>query len=394
MITMFLKRVLWVSLLMSFGTYVDAQQPLESDLSQVKLAAQPLDLKSREQRTLVIPFNVRRVFFGDQQLLNIEPITPQKLRIVALQPGNTQLRLFSDDGQVQQYNISVHAPLAELKKVLAAEFPDLTIGLRELNHKLLMSGKVSSQEVADRIGLVVDEYYPQVVDNLEIVETIPVKQIQIKAMIAEISHHELLEHGLKWPLAETEAGKLEHDVLKQAHKMNLFLKAVSEKELLRNVASPEMLTLHGRSASFEIGGKLPTVTPLKAGQLTVEYQKWGIQMNVLPECLENGKLRLTVKPHVSQLGPAGVEKKQKSKIPEVRTYQTDVLAELQKGELLIFYGMPVQREVRDKERIPLLSDFPLIGDTLYNVRVTQDKVELIILLEAVERSTARVVSSR
>ena len=176
--------------------------------------------------------------------------------------------------------------------------------------------------------------------------------------------------------------------------MNLFLKAVGEKDLLRTVASPEMLTLNGRSASFEIGGKLPTVTPVKTGQLNVEYQKWGIQMNVLPECLENGNLRLTVSPHVSQLGPAGPDKKQKPKMPEVRTYQKDVLAELGKGELLIFYGMPVQREVREKQRIPLLSDFPLIGDTLYHTRVTQDKIELIILVEAVEQPTSRIVSAR
>ena len=182
---------------MSVAAHVHAQQPLETDLSQAQLTTQPLELKSREQRTLVIPFNVRRVFFGDRQLLRIEPLTPQKLRIVALQPGITQLRLFSDDGQIQQYDVSVHAPLAELKKMIAAEFPDLTIGLRELNHKLLMSGKVPSQEIADRMGLVVDAYYPQVVNNLEVVETAPLKQIQIKVMIAEISHHELLEHGLK-----------------------------------------------------------------------------------------------------------------------------------------------------------------------------------------------------
>ena len=69
---------------MSFGTYVDAQQPLESDLSQVKLAAQPLDLKSREQRTLVIfesPKRIQKTFrdlfntFGNRQVTIARELT-------------------------------------------------------------------------------------------------------------------------------------------------------------------------------------------------------------------------------------------------------------------------------------------------------------------------------
>ena len=145
---MFSKRVIYFCVIMTLAAAVCAE-PRSNDEGQasigVEVESESLKLRSSEQRTLVLPFNVRRLFFGDSQLLKVEPLSPTKIRLLALKPGKTEMRLFSAQGHVQQYDIVIHASLVELKSVLAKEFPNEQLALSELNGDLLMSGRVSSR---------------------------------------------------------------------------------------------------------------------------------------------------------------------------------------------------------------------------------------------------------
>ena len=122
---------------------VCAEPPLNDDGQAsitVATETESLKLRSTESRTLVLPFNVRRLIFGDSQLLKVEPLSPRKIRLSALKPGKTEMRLFSAQGHMQQYDILIHASLAELKGVLAKEFPNEKLSISEINGDLLLSG--------------------------------------------------------------------------------------------------------------------------------------------------------------------------------------------------------------------------------------------------------------
>ena len=391
--SMFSKRVIYFCVCMTLAGYVSADPPSNDD-GAVRITAaaeaESIKLRSTEQRTLVLPFNVRRLYFGDSQLMKVEPLSPTKIRLSALKPGKTEMRLFSAEGQVQQYDIVIHASLAELKSVLAREFPDEQLALSELNGDLLMSGSVSSQTVIDRIDQVAAEFYPQVVNHLEVVQRVAETQIQLRVRIMEVSHLQLEKHNIQWPFVTTKIGKMEHAVIGQSDKLRTFFKAAADNQLLRLVAAPEMLTINGRTAEFEIGGKLPRVTPNDNGQIDVEYEPWGIKMAVLPERLANGEIRLSIKPRVTQVDASQRTKALHRGLPQVRHHQRDILAKLGVDEQLLIYGMPLVRVRETKEKIPLLSDLPLIGETIYNSRKVQEKVELLILLEAIELKKARI----
>jgi pilus assembly protein CpaC len=378
---------------MTFAGYVCAN-PLSNDGGQASITveAEPesINLRSTEQRTLVLPFNVRRLFFGDTRLLKVEPLSPTKIRLSALKPGTTELRLFNAQGHVQQYNIVIHASLAELKGVLAREFPNEQLALSELNGDLLMSGRVSSQTVIDRIDRVAAEFYPQVVNHLEVVQGVVEQQIQLKVRIMEVSHLQLAKHDIQWPLLATKIGKMDHEVVGQTDKLRSFLQTAADNNLLKLVAAPEMLTINGRTVAFEIGGKLPRVTPNGNGKIDVEYEPWGIKMAVLPERLANGEIRLSIKPRVTQVDASKRTRAQYKGLPQVRHYQRDILTNLGVGEQLLIYGMPLVRVHETKERIPLFSDLPLIGETIYNTHKVQEKIDLLILVEAIELKTERI----
>ena len=370
-----------------------AETPLNDDgQSSITVATETesIKLQSTEQWTLVLPFNVRRLFFGDSQLLKVEPLSPTKIRLSALKPGKTEMRLFSAQGHVQQYDIVIHVSLAELKSVLAKEFPNEELAISELNGDLLMSGRVSSQSVIERIERVAAEFYPQVVNQLEVVQGEVEQQVELKVRIMEISHLQLEKHDIQWPLGVTKIGKMEHEVVSQSDKLRSFLKTVADKNLFRLVAAPEMLTIEGRTAEFEIGGRLPRVTPNDNGNIDVEYEPWGLKMAVLPERLDNGQIRLSIKPRVTQVDASKRTKALHRGLPQVRHHQRDVLANLGVDELCLIYGMPLVREYETKEKIPLFSDLPLIGETIYSSRKVQEKIDLLIIVEAIELKKARI----
>jgi len=378
---------------MTLAGYVWADPPSNDDgQASVTVEAEPesIKLRSTEQRTLVLPFNVRRLYFGDSQLMKVEPLSLTKIRLSALKPGKTEMRLFSAQGHVQQYDIVIHASLAELKSVLAREFPDEQLALSELNGDLLMSGSVSSQTVIDRIGQVAAEFYPQVVNHLEVVQSVVELQIQLKVRIMEVSHLQLEQHNIQWPLSASKIGKMEHEVVGQSDKLRSFFKAAADNNVLRLIAAPEMLTINGRTAEFEIGGKLPRVTPNDNGKIDVEYEPWGLKMAVLPERLANGEIRLSIKPRVTQVDASQRTKALHRGLPQVRHHQRDILANLGVDEQLLIYGMPLVRVRETKEKIPLLSDLPLIGESIYNSRKVQEKIDLLILVEAIELKTGRI----
>lgn len=379
-----------------FAGYVCADPPIDGE-GQIgingEVQYESLKLRSTEQRTLVLPFNVRRLFFGDSQLLKVEPLSPTKIHLSALKPGKTQMRLFNAQGHVQQYEIVIHASLAELKNVFAKEFPKEQFAISELNGDLLMSGRVTSQSVIDRIERVAAGFYPHVVNHLEVVQSVVEQQIQLKVRIMEISHLQLEEHNIQWPLSTTKIGKMEHDIVGQSDKLRSFFKAAADKNLLKLVAAPEMLTIDGRIAEFEIGGKLPRVTPNDDGKIDVEYEPWGLKMAVLPERLANGEIRLSIKPRVTQVDTSQRTKAVHRGLPQVRHHQRDVLANLGVDEQCLIYGMPLVREHETKEKIPLISDLPLIGETIYTSRKIQEKVDLLILVEAIELKTERVATA-
>jgi type II secretory pathway component GspD/PulD (secretin) len=52
--------------------------------------------------------------------------------------------------------------------------------------------------------------------------------------------------------------------------------------------------------------------------------------------------------------------------------------------------MPLVRVREIKEKIPLLSDLPFIGETIYNSRKDQEKIDLLIIVEAIELKTERI----
>ena len=389
-------------LILLVATAVQGQQSEEPDgfalpeagVKSVSPAVQ-VEMELAEHRVLSWPFHVTRIFLADDTLVKLEPMTPSKVRLRALKSGSTRINVWGENGVAQAYDILIHAPITELQKILKEEFSESKITVRQVAASVMLSGEVAEQNARENIESVARQFFPRVINNLKLkiqpeVEPEPVK---LQASIFEVSHYDLKQHDLKWPLEASRKGEMQHEVLGSTGAVAEFLQSAYEKKLLRKIATPLITTVEGRRAAFETGGQMPLVIASGSQGGRVRLQQWGVRMNLLPTRLDNGKLRLGVQPKINQIDVAKAIRVESVSLPGIRTHQNDLLVDLGEGESLMLYGMPMERVIREKEDLPLLSDLPLLGESFYKTNKIDDKVELFIIISPAQTSGEKVAAS-
>ena len=85
----------------------------------------------------------------------------------------------------------------------------------------------------------------------------------------------------------------------------VFLDLLKQQNLGRVLAEPNLVTTSGQKASFLAGGEFPIPVPQSgvggAATITVEYKKFGVQLEFTPTVLNEGKIAVKVHPTVSEL---------------------------------------------------------------------------------------------
>jgi len=81
------------------------------------------------------------------------------------------------------------------------------------------------------------------------------------------------------------------------------LQALRQNDLLKIMAEPDLVCVSGRPAYFNVGGEFPILVPQSLGTVSIQYKRFGTQLDFVPIVLGNGLIRLEVKPRVSEIDP-------------------------------------------------------------------------------------------
>jgi Flp pilus assembly secretin CpaC len=137
------------------------------------------------------------------------------------------------------------------------------------------------------------------------------------------------------------------------------VEALRKKELLKILAEPTLVTISGRQALFHSGGEFPVTLPQPQGTTSLEYRKFGTQIEALPMLVGGGKVRIHVRAKVSEIDAARTVKVNGSEIPGLRERAVDTAAELRFGEALVLSGLVqvrIQSQVDAKGKTQTGSD--------------------------------------
>jgi pilus assembly protein CpaC len=150
------------------------------------------------------------------------------------------------------------------------------------------------------------------------------------------------------------------------------------------LAEPNVLAINNKPASFLAGGEFPY--PILQGggaglgTVTVAFREFGVRLGFLPLITPRGTIRLSVVPEVSALDYASGLTIQGFNIPglTVRRVQTEI--ELGSGQSFAIAGLMDKSLTQTIEKIPLLSQIPLLGKLFQSKLLNKSDTELLVIV--------------
>lgn len=252
----------------------------------------------------------------------------------------------------------------------------------------------------------------------------PVPQVTIEALVVDYNLDNMFQFGVeagtgdslaaqrpdKWypGLDVTASGKKINKILNGIGEMNMLGTALNvgnlgklpddfymnikmlEQDGVANVKSrPLLSTLNGHTASLKIGTVqnyvfneiLPVTNQMSSTFIereTLQKLEANISFEITPWVGPNGQLTLEIKPDFQT--PVGQFSPDKRLIPAINTRTLESTVKLKDGETIVLGGLIQETESTTENRIPLLSDIPLIGSLFTNTTEQKKKGELIIYI--------------
>lgn len=117
----------------------------------------------------------------------------------------------------------------------------------------------------------------------------------------------------------------------------------------------------------------------------------GLVMTVTPQINENDAVTLNVRPTVSRVSRFVADPNPElfrdpenpipNNVPEIQVQEMESVLQINNGQIAVLGGLMQDTVRQDSNSIPLLSDIPLLGDSLFRSRNNEyDKSELVIFL--------------
>lgn len=162
-----------------------------------------------------------------------------------------------------------------------------------------------------------------------------------------------------------------------------IINAVSSDTESNLLATPHIVTLDNQQAKFLVGQEVPVTTGEQLADnfdgafRTVQRQEVGIKLEVTPQVNAAGEVKLFLRQEVSSIaGP--VSSRSSELIFNKRSFETTLTVD--DGEILAIGGLLNDDERRTIERIPLLSDIPLLGELFKSRTRSRTKTNLMVFI--------------
>lgn len=161
-------------------------------------------------------------------------------------------------------------------------------------------------------------------------------------------------------------------------RFNAALNALFAKGKAKILATPRIITIPGKEASIFIGDHIPVTTEKIENSVTTnttDYVDAGIKLQYTPIVSSDGMITSIVHTEVST----------PTLISEVKNYKitsrtADTTVRMRNGETLVIGGLINEEEQKRLQKVPFLSNIPLLGELFKNRTTSKTKTEVIMIL--------------
>ena len=420
------SRPLFFAAALLLCTACNAQAGQAAAAAQEAVARQEVRLLVGQSQVIDrAALGIRRVSVADPTVADVIVVSPSQIVINAKVPGNCTVLLWDMNERAQQYDVHVALDTSQLEQRLREVFPEEQVSIGTTSDAVVVSGRVSSKEMADRIMLVVTAAAPKVVNALEVPVPPAPGEVQLAVKFAEVDRAALSQFGLNFfspgtsavgpastvgtagtqqfgppqvssltanPVAGsstqvttnfTLSDVLNIFVFRPDIDLGVLIRALQQQSLLQILAEPNLLTQFGKEANFLAGGEFPF--PVVQGgannnAISIQFREFGIRLGFTPTLTPEGKIHLKVQPEVSALDFANALTISGFVIPALSTRRVQSEMDLADGQSFAIAGLVDDRVTRILQKIPGLGDIPILGNLFRSWSTNRSKTELLVVV--------------
>jgi pilus assembly protein CpaC len=285
---------------------------------------------------------------------------------------------------------------------------------------VVLTGSVATPQLAQQVVEVVKGFVTgkgNIIDRMTVGERI---QVNVRVRFAEVDRQITRALGINWqalasnssfrfgfmtgagaagaitPLLPTNATAFGNSSYSQLGggfssgpwNVDGIINALAADNLITILAEPNLTTLSGEAASFLAGGEFPVPVAGNGSQgssaITVQYQPYGVSLNVVPTVLSDTRMNLRIRPEVSQISSTGAISETFNggtlSIPALKVDRAETTVELGSGQSFAIGGL-LQKLTQDQSNaIPGLGEMPVLGALFKSTAFQRGDSELVIVV--------------
>lgn len=159
------------------------------------------------------------------------------------------------------------------------------------------------------------------------------------------------------------------------------LSLLSNRGYARTMATPTLVAMSGKSATFLAGGEFPIPLPQSLGQTTVEYRKFGIQLSFTPTVIGKN-IQLNLAMTVSDINQSLGVKLASTTVPGLTSRHSQTTIRLRDSQSFVIAGLLSDRVRSNVDKVPWLGDIPILGVLFRSSSYRREETELLVVVTA------------
>jgi pilus assembly protein CpaC len=403
------------------GPAASAQNPTEAESH----GAAPLRVMVGKSLLINTTERLKRVSVTDPGVADAIVVTPTQILVHGRSAGEVSLLIWDELERSRSFDLRVDVDVSATAEEERRVFPDEQITVTPSRSAIVLSGHVTTEDIAKRAGMIAEAYSKSVVNVLTF-GPVGAQEVLLEVKFAEVDRSAALQLGINYLLpgsghttATLSTGQFGGSTISTSstttqttssgtsttttaptpptinvtNPLNLFLfrtdinfgvviQALQQKNLLQILAEPNLIAVNGKEASFLAGGEFPFPI-VQPGQgftaVSISFKEFGVRLRFTPVIMPNGNIHLRVVPEVSQLDFADGLTISGFNIPALSTRRADTEFELQDGQSFVIAGLIDNRLTNIGNKIPGLGDIPILGNLFKSKNLQKSNTELMVL---------------
>ncbi|MBS1853150.1 MAG: type II and III secretion system protein family protein [Acidobacteria bacterium] len=407
-----------------------AAPPAQNEVSAPQtqpVGAAPLRVMVGKSLLINTTERLRRVSITDPAVADAVVVTPTQILVHGRAAGEVSLLIWDELERSRSFDLRVDVDVTAAAEEIKKIFPEERIEVSASRSAVVISGHVSTEDVAKKAGMIAEAYSKNVVNVLTF-GPVGAQEVLLEVKFAEVDRSAVTQLGANFfapgvghtvgTLSTGQYGGFQLSTTSETttttgntttnatnttpptiginDALNLFLfrtdinfgmviKALQQKNLLQILAEPNLIAVNGKEASFLAGGEFP-FPMVQPGQgftaVTIQFREFGVKLKFTPVIMPNGNIHLKVVPEVSTLDFTNGLTISGFSVPALSTRRAETEFEMQDGQSFVIAGLLDNRVTSISSKVPGLGDIPILGNFFRSKNLQKSKGELMVLCTA------------